>query len=496
MSRGVLVVTIGCLLIVGSVAAGGESKAISPLGVLWEDRTVFEPGLVASERAILDRLPGATVYHIGMTVGVDAKPTRLRGTEAVLYTNRENVELDEIYFHLYPNAAGGSLDVISLFVDDAPVDPIYEFDRHVLRVSLSAPLSPGESTEIRMTFEEEVPTSYEGWGPFGYTDEILSLDQFYPSVAVYDDEGWNIGHAPLHGDWSYCDTSFYLVRLTAPSHWIIAATGVQIGCERSEGRQTVTFAAGPVRDFYLAASPHFVPFQQTYNDVLITHYVLAEGFGQAPAGMTFSKNALEIFAESFGEYPYTELDFVTTSMTDSAMEYPGIIAMAREMYDPAATVWGTDSSIALETTIAHETAHQWFYNIVGNDQIDEPWLDEALAQYCTFLYYEEIYGTGDGYRRSWDDRMASIHGIEFPIGLASEAYERRAYSAVIYGRGPQFLYELRRAWGKEEFHDFLRKYFLVHRWGIATTESFRCIAEIHCQCNLTDLFEQWVYPTE
>jgi hypothetical protein len=46
----------------------------------------------------------------------------------------------------------------------------------------------------------------------------------------------------------------------------------------------------------------------------------------------------------------------------------------------------------VEWLAAHEVAHQWWFGVVGNDQIDEPWLDEALTQYSTMLYYEKAYG--------------------------------------------------------------------------------------------------------
>jgi len=173
--------------------------------------------------------------------------------------------------------------------------------------------------------------------------------------------------------------------------------------------------------------------------------------------------------------------------------------MAREMYDVGATVWGSlPSRVALESTLAHEMAHQWFYNIVGNDQTREPWLDEALAQYCTYLYYEDTYrpGSGDGYVESWNDRWNRVDRADIPIGLASADYERTVYSAIIYGRGPFFLYALADRFGEESLHRFLRKYVIVHEWGLATTDSFRCIAEAHYQRDLTELFAAWVYPLE
>ncbi len=38
-----------------------------------------------------------------------------------------------------------------------------------------------------------------------------------------------------------------------------------------------------------------------------------------------------------------------------------------------------DSSLVL---VPHETAHQWFYSLVGNDQSRDPWLSEGLATWA------------------------------------------------------------------------------------------------------------------
>jgi len=491
--RAVVLAGLGAMLMF-CVAAVGTDLPADPFDIAWQEREIYKPGLIESQWPVLEQLPGATVYHIDLDMLAD--PTALSGVESVHYTNRENAALDEIVFHLFPNATEGSIEITALSVDDLAVEPILEFGGHAMRIPLSEPLLPGEAIDIRMAFEETVPSTYT-WGPFGYIDGVLSLDQFYPSVAVYDANGWNEAAAPPQGDWSYYDVSFYVVRVTTPPDWVVAAAGVEIAREETEGSQSIVFAAGPVRDFYLAASPLYVSHQRIHEDTTITHYVLP-GQRQASAGLTFTEQILDVYEQRFGEYPYSDFDFVVTRMP-GAMEYPGIVAMAKEMYDVGATVWGSlPSRVALESTLAHEMAHQWFYNIVGNDQTREPWLDEALAQYCTYLYYEDAYrpGSGDGYVASWNDRWDRVARAEIPIGLESAGYERTAYSAIIYGRGPFFLYELAERFGAASLHRFLRKYVIVHSWGLATTESFRCIAEAHYQQDLSDLFEAWVYPLE
>ena len=177
------------------------------------------------------------------------------------------------------------------------------------------------------------------------------------------------------------------------------------------------------------------------------------------------------------------------------MEYPGVIAVSDNLYDPDGTLYGAPASVILESTIAHEVAHQWFYNTVANDQIDEPWMDEAIVQYATGLYYQDQYGDQgmQGYRQSWIDRWDRVEKADIPIGLPSEDYDGTAYGAIIYGRGPLFLDALAELMGEEVFNNFLRDYYTQNKWGIGTSDSFRYLAEGHCRCDLQAIFEEWVY---
>ena len=42
--------------------------------------------------------------------------------------------------------------------------------------------------------------------------------------------------------------------------------------------------------------------------------------------------------------------------------------------------------------VVHETAHQWFYSLVGDDQARDPWLDESLAEWATARLTGNVLG--------------------------------------------------------------------------------------------------------
>jgi hypothetical protein len=474
-------------------AAATESEP--PPALDWQGREIFRSGLIPAEQPVLEELEGAGTYHITLDIpdGIDV----VQGHQDVLYTNREDVDLEEIYFRLYPNVSGGRITVSNVFVDGQSVTTSEEYAKSALHLPLPAPLAPGQTIKISMDFVEELPREMGGnYGLFGFFENVMVLDEFYPVIPVYDDEGWNVEVPPPDGDLTYFDASFYVVEVTAPASLVMAASGSEVARSESEGRQTVTYASGPARDFYLAGSADFIKVSRQVGETMVNSYALSQWPDGAAKALEIAANALEIFGARFGAYPYTEFDVVSTPMLALGIEYPGITGITLREYDLKGTLYGSPVRVMLETTVAHEVGHQWFYNVVGNDQVDEPWLDEALVQYITSLYYLDLYneGAADSYREgAWLGRWERVEQAEEPIGLPSGAYEEGHYVPIVYGRGPVFMQVLAEEMGQETFDAFLREYYQTHKWGIAYATDFQALAEAQCACDLAALFTEWVY---
>jgi aminopeptidase N len=177
-------------------------------------------------------------------------------------------------------------------------------------------------------------------------------------------------------------------------------------------------------------------------------------------------------------------------------EYPGMIAITSRIYDVDQELSGMPASIYMEATVAHEVGHQWFYGLVGDDQLDDPWLDVSLTQFATLQYYADEYGPNGehGFRSSLEGRWDSVGRAKIPIGLPVAAYSEQEYGAIVYGRGPLFFIALRDKLGSGTFDAFIKEYTESLSWGIATPEFLQLLAEKHCACDLDDLFKEWVYP--
>jgi hypothetical protein len=472
-----------------------SAPAVSELlGIAWEDRAIFRQGLIDAEAGALDNLPGASVYHIDLQISDDLSV--VRGRQEVRYTNRADHPLDAVYFRLFPNLMGGAATVSEVEVAGQDADPVYELERSAVRVPLPEPLQPGEHVVIQMGFEVKLPRDLEaGYGLFGSFDDMLLLHECYPVIPVYDDEGWNIEIPSPFADITYLDASFYLVRVTVPANLTIVASGVEVSREQQGDNQVLTLASGPSRDFYLTASEDYTVVSETVGETTVNSYALPERMEGAALALQQAIDALESYGARFGDYPYTEFDLVGTPMLALGMEYPGVVTIAHSQYDLDGEVYGQPARLMLEPSVAHEAAHQWFYNAVGNDQLDEPWLDEALAQYVVGLYFTDIYGEGGD--QAWfdalDSRWDRVERANIPIGLPVSEYTAEEYGAIVYGRGPLFVAAVAEELGQTAFNEFLRDYYKSHEWGIGTSVDFKQLAEEHCQCNLTTMFEEWVY---
>jgi aminopeptidase N len=307
---------------------------------------------------------------------------------------------------------------------------------------------------------------------------------------VYDDEGWNVELAPAYGDATFTDTSLYQFRVTLPKEMIVATSGTIVNMhENGDGTKTYTAVSGPMRDFNIVASARYEILSATVGGVLISCYYLPGDQSGGERALDYASEALQIFGELFGDYPFSELDVMATPTLAGGIEYPGLIVVADRLYGQIGGFF--------EWVVVHEVAHQWWYSLVGSDQLDEPWLDEALTQYTSLLYYEHRYGETaarevltsaflDPYQQLQEARE------DMPAGLPVAAYPEGLYGAVVYGKGPLFFHELRAQVGDETFYGILRTYYSQYRYRVAYPRDLIAVAEVVSQKDVATLYSKWI----
>ena len=133
----------------------------------------------------------------------------------------------------------------------------------------------------------------------------------------------------------------------------------------------------PARDFTVVAGPNFERMESEVNGVRVQHWGLSGGEARWEETLGIATRALELFEARFGPYPYAELDSVAVPLRlASGVEYPGLILISQALYQP-----DNERPFYLDIVVSHEVAHQWWYATVGNDVLEYPWQDEALATF-------------------------------------------------------------------------------------------------------------------
>jgi hypothetical protein len=461
----------------------------------WQDRTPYEISLVQSSRNTLQKRSDRSVYHLVVDIADDYRTINLK--EEVLYTNHEDVDLDKIILRIYPVLFGAQVQYSKFLINGADTQPLIRSYDSVLEFPLNYDLGIGKSIVLSIELQIKMPDDpSSNYQVFGYVDKLLTLAHFYPIIAVYDQAGWHDEIPPTYGDVVYSDASFYLVKVSLPQTAILVGSGSKMEDTTIGNRQVVTLAGGPMRDFFLAAGAGLEKTSIKVGETLVNSYSSRDLMDGNENALDTASAAISIFDKIIGNYPYTEFDILATSTSALGVEYPGVTVINKNIYRPGGNLNDVPNSIYLESTVAHEVGHQWFYNVVGNDQVNQPWLDESITQYITSLYYKDRYGdqASDSFINSFYDRWNRVDKNEIPIGMPVKSYDQKTYGAIVYGRGPIFFITLRDQIGEIDFALFLKKYYEQNMWEIASETTLKETAEKACSCNLTMLFNHWIDP--
>jgi hypothetical protein len=451
------------------------------------DPALYRPAMRAEFAADVDSLAGAPRYSIQVTVDLNA--LALIGREQVRYTNTDAAALNEVYLRLFPSAPGfgAAMTVTNVLVNGQPVTPQLEQQGTALRVPVS--LAAGASAELALDFFVSIPRDPAvGYAMFGLEDGVAALPNFYPVIPVRDASGWHIEVAPAYGDETFNPTALYDVTITAPPGQTVVTSG---SCEKTPGN-SLHCVSGPMRDFMLALGADYATVSQTVDGVTVRSFFISKDANGGKRAAQVAADAVRVYARRFGAYPFAELDVIETATRAGGIEYPGLVVIAESLYTQAS------EGSYFDFVVAHEVAHQWWYSLVGDDQVNHPWLDEALAQYSTILYYEDTAGKPVADRVLKDIfetpyanlvRDRRDQKVDQPVAAFTES----DYSAVVYRKGPLFFKALREAIGDDRFNAFLKMYFNQNRYGIATPERLLAAAEsVADKATVRSVYAKWI----
>jgi aminopeptidase N len=249
------------------------------------------------------------------------------------------------------------------------------------------------------------------------------------------------------------------------------------------GRKRVTFATSPKMSSYLLffGLGDFERIAKPTAGNVEVGVVLPRGkASQGRLTLDTLGKLVPYYAEYFAQpYPLPKLDEVAgpgQSQFFGAMENWGaIFTFERQLLvDPALTSDATRKGIW--TTVAHETAHQWFGDLVTMQWWDDLWLNEGFASWMETK-------ASDHFNPTWEALLDRVGGREAAMGqdafvtthpvvqkIRTVEETNQAFDAITYSKGESVIAMLEAYAGADTWRQGLRAYMADRKYGNARTE--------------------------
>jgi hypothetical protein len=332
-----------------AVAAGGAASAPEATST----------GLACSVPLALPPPPDDRVsYAVRFRLNRDL--TEAAGSVRVSF--RPATATDRIVFRLWPNSPfytrrGAGLTVGPVTAGGRAL-PTRRPDPTTLVVD--RPIGAGEEAVVSTTWKLRLPQRAGLQLHGGGSARFLS---FFPLLS-WDGRQWTIepGLRHMDGFWSASPTADFDVRVSAPRGVRVLVSGEELGGGH--------WRAINVRDIGVVAGR----FDIRRTTVRLPRPVRMTVALERRSGQSIERfvaeteSALRFYAERYGEYPWTTYKLA-------------VVSDPRALFGNNSPLMGFVGDVS-SVLIPHETAHQWFYSLVGNDQARDPWISEGLTTWA------------------------------------------------------------------------------------------------------------------
>jgi hypothetical protein len=430
--------------------------------------------------------------QINYTIDVSLKDAdhTLDGFAKIEYINNSPDTLRYIWFHLWPNAYKNDKTAFSdqllengntkfyfsdreekgyinrlEFKADNIITATEDHPQHIdiTKIILPLPLPPGARTIITTPFHVKLPYNFSRGGHEGQSYQVT---QWYPKPAVYDKQGWHPIPYLDQGEF-YSEFGNYDVRISVPAEYIIASTGI---LQNNENDGIFRYKQDNVHDFAWFADKTFIKEQDTLvlpsgRIIQVKSFYTPSQKGLWSSSLQTAKQAVVFYSSEVGEYPYDVLSVVQGPKSfGGGMEYPTITVIS-----PGG------NKKQLETTIAHEIGHNWFYGILASNERDFPWMDEGLNS-----FYEKKfalrYGDQPQLERILFETKAATR-TDQPINTTSEKFTKTNYFLVSYYKTSEWMAYVESIVGEEKFREAMQAYFRRWKFKHPQPEDFKSSLE-------------------
>ena len=430
-----------------TAAQSGSSAALNPRNQLNQ----------------LDAQPEHTLYSLN--AALDYASGIITAQERIDFVNPAAQPLDEIKFNVPPARRAGAVEFRDARIQGSDKPLEFTLNNAVLTVRLPNVLPANGAIALSFDFTVHIPLqeTISGIGGDDTSRGPLSLTagHWYVMLAPYRNGDWDTPAYVAIGDPYTSELADYEVTILAPADVTIAGAG-----DESHDGRLWNYSLKKARVFAFAASDSYAVENLEQGGITYVHYGYPQHRQHASNVLFTAARAVDLFTKLYGPYPYKTLRIVETGR-QQGQEYSGMVGIGSIIYNGYP---GRGSRHDLIATVVHEISHQWWFNVVGSDQIRTPWLDESFARMSELRFYQEFYDKDSDW---WFTHYILSRNPTGSIDLSLAEYgDSSTYISAVYQRGLLFLNEVRKKLGRQRFDEMLRDYYTSQEYSITSEDAF------------------------
>ncbi|WP_103327368.1 M1 family metallopeptidase [Bacteroidetes bacterium endosymbiont of Geopemphigus sp.] len=404
--------------------------------------------------------------------------------------------------HFYP-VQELSLDAKAMLIHEVTINGNslkYQYDRKILKIQLDKIYNRQNNYTIYINYTarpEDVKE--EGSEAIKYAKGIyfINADGKDPNKPT---QIWTQGETESNSAWFPTidkpnQKSTQEIYLTVPDRFITLSNGLL--------KEQVKNNDGTRTDYWKMDLPHapylffigigeFAIVKDQWNEVPVNYYLekryapyAKKIFGNTPEMLDFFSRITQI------KYPWPKYDqMIVRDFVSGAMENTTAVSHSEMAYEVIEEEAGENS---WEGTIAHETFHHWFGDLVTAESWSNLTLNESFATYGTYLWYEYKYGKDYAESERLKNLMGYFSKKGFKNNLVRFYYDKREdiFDTVSYNKGSEILHMLHKYLGDDVFFAAMKKYLVNHCFDTAEAHQWRIALEEISGKDLNWFFNQW-----
>lgn len=472
---------------------------------------------IKTRKLVKNQTEGIPTVRYAIDAQLLPSEKKLIGSETIRWTNKSDITVNNLQFHLYYNAFRnektsfltesdffkkttkelknyrfGEIKIkemrivegeeLTAKINYISQDDQNKEDRTVMEVYLKEPVKPYHSIEIKISFTLTIP---EIISLTGYEDDFFFMAQWFPKIGVLQKDGkWNC-HQYHKLSQFFSDFGEYKIALTIPEKYIIGATGnLENKIKNADGTYTFVFEEKNIHDFAWVAYPYFkeivekIKLNGNRDETKIILLLSPHHEKAIPKYLNSLKFTMQYYAKHIFPYPYKTITIVDPPLKawkSAKKEYPTLLSLGYNFFLP-------DCIRQTEMITIHMFGHQYWYGMIGTDEAKEAWLVEGINSFFEMETMDKYFNNSNSYINlpflgisCWQ-----YHRYNFlsqpPVDKVNQDpwqfLNNSTYSGNVNSKAGILLRSLKNHVGQKKMMDFFQFYAKKFRYKNPKTEDF------------------------